>query len=85
MKKDTNNSIEVLARLMEQLYKNWGALPFSICLMMDSTSRECTNQLMVKFGIKIVALDLVESICLNYPVKGSHPWPLGLPFRANVH
>jgi hypothetical protein len=41
MKKDTNNNIEVLARLMEQLYCTWDALPLSIAIIQDNTAREC--------------------------------------------
>ena len=38
MKKDTNNNIELLARLMEQLYCAWGALPLSIAIIQDNTA-----------------------------------------------
>ena len=36
-KKDTNNNIEVVARLMEALYKRHGALPLAISLIQDNT------------------------------------------------
>ena len=41
MKKDTNNNIEVPARLMEQLCCTWDALPLSIAIIQDNTSRAC--------------------------------------------
>ena len=47
MKKDTNNNIELLARLMEQLYCAWGALPLSIAIIQDNTARACKNQKIV--------------------------------------
>ena len=43
MKKDTNNNIEVIARLPETLYKKHGALGLAISLIQDNTSRECKN------------------------------------------
>eukprot|EP00974_Lingulodinium_polyedra_P073525 7117225-Lingulodinium_polyedra.AAC.1 len=44
MKKDTNNNIEVLARLLEQLYHQWKALPMSIAIIQDNASRACKHQ-----------------------------------------
>ena len=76
MKKDTNNNMEVIARLMESLFKRYGALPLAISLIMDNTSRECKNQKILKFGVKLVALGCVESITFLYPQKGHTHGPL---------
>ncbi len=64
MKKDTNNNIEVLARLMEQLYCTWEALPLNIAIIQDNTSRECKNQLMIKWACKLVALATLVKLSL---------------------
>ena len=50
MKKDTNNNIEVIARLMETLYQRHGALPLTLSLIQDNTSRECKSQMILKSG-----------------------------------
>ena len=76
MKKDTNNNIEVLARLLEQLYCTWDALPLSIAIVQDSTARECKNQKIVKWAVRLVAMGVFESIVLCYPEKGHTHGPL---------
>jgi hypothetical protein len=76
MKKDTNNNIEVLARLMEQLYCTWDALPPSIAIIQDNTARECTNQKIVMWAVRLVAMGVFESIVLCYPQKGHTHGPL---------
>ena len=76
MKKDTNNNIEVIARLMEDLYQKFGALPLAISLIQDNTSRECKNQKLLKFGVKLIALNCLESISFLYPEKGHTHGPL---------
>ena len=80
MKKDTNNNIEAIARLIESLYRRHGALPLAIGLIMDNTSRECKNQVILKFGVKLVALDCVESITFFFPEKGHTHGPLDATF-----
>merc|ERR1739836_163211 len=62
LKKDTNNNIEVVVRLMEALYKRHGALPLAISLIQDKTCRECKNQIILKFGVRLIALNMLESI-----------------------
>ena len=57
MKKDTNNNIEVLARLMESLNQRYGALPLAIGLFMDDTSRECKNQKILNFEKHRISLN----------------------------
>ena len=80
LKKDTNNNIEVVARLMEALYKRHGALPLAISLIQDNTCRECKNQKILKFGARLIALDILESISLLYPEKGHTHGPLDATF-----
>ena len=84
MKKDTNNNIEVLARLMEQLYCTWDALPLSIAIIQDNTARECNTQKNVMWAVRLVAMGVFESIVLCYPPEGSHPWAVGWGLRADV-
>ena len=59
MKKDTNKNLEVIARLIDDMYQQYGALPLAISLIQDSTSRACQNQMMLKFSVKLVALNCV--------------------------
>ena len=66
MKKDTNNNIEVIARLLETLYKKHGALALAISLIQDNTSREFKNSKTFLFGIKLVALKCVGSFRFLY-------------------
>lgn len=80
MKKDSNNNIDVLARLIDQLYKQWHALPRTLSLIMDNTSRECKNQKIVKFATRLVAQGLIETVILNYPQKGHTHGPLDATF-----
>ena len=55
---------------MEALYKRHGALPLAISLIQDNTCRECKNQKILKFGVKLIALNILESISFLYPEKG---------------
>ena len=50
MKKDTNNNIEVLARLLEHLYVQWEGLPLCIAIIQDNTSRKCKIPLIIKWA-----------------------------------
>ena len=76
MKKDTNNNIEVLARLLEQFYCTWDALPLSIAIVQDNTAPECKDQKIVKWAVRLVAMGVFESIVLCYPEKGHTHGPL---------
>ena len=66
----------MLARLLEQLCLTWDALPLSIAIVQDNTSRECKNQLLIRWAVKLVALSILESIVLCYPQKGHTHGPL---------
>jgi len=84
MKKDTNNNIEVISRLMERMYNSWGALPLAISLIQDNTSRECKNQKIVKWAVRVVAMDCTQSFDLSYPEKGHTHGPLDGSFGQMV-
>ena len=61
---------------MEALYKRHGALPLAISLIQDNTCRECKNQKILKFGVRLIALNIRESISFLYPEKGHTHGPL---------
>ena len=58
------------------MYKRHGALPLAISLIQDNTCRECKNQKILKFGVKLIALNILESISFLYPEKGHTHGPL---------
>ena len=60
----------MLARLIEDLYHQYGGLPLAISLIQDNTSRECKNQKITKLVVKLIALGCLECITLLYPEKG---------------
>ena len=59
MNKGTNNNLEVIARLIDDMYQKYGALPLAISLIQDNTSRESENQMMLTFTVHLVALNSV--------------------------
>ena len=44
MKKDSNNSLEVIARLIDDVYQKCEELPLAINLIWDSTLKGCKNK-----------------------------------------
>jgi len=70
MKKDTNNNVEVIARILSEISAAHGGLPAALHLQQDNTSRECKNQNMVRFASKVVALGVFESVTLAYLITG---------------
>ena len=70
MKHDTNNNIEVISRLLQQIYETHGALPRGLHLQQDNTSRECKNSMILRWAIKLVALAVFEWVSLNYLITG---------------
>ena len=48
MKKDSNNTLEGIVRLIDDMYQNYAELPLAIILIQENTSRECKNQMMLK-------------------------------------
>lgn len=76
MKKDSNNNMEVLARVLEDLHVRHGAVPRSIYLIQDNTSRECKNQRVIKFATRLVAMGVVDQFEFAFPEKGHTHGPL---------
>lgn len=68
--KDTASNVEVIARMLDSIFQEHGALPRALHLQQDNTCRECKNQLIVKFAAKLVALKVFESVTLSYLVTG---------------
>ena len=54
-KKDSNNILEMIARLIDDMYQKYGALPLAINLIQDNSSRAYKNNMMLKFNVKLVA------------------------------
>ena len=75
-KKDTNNNVEVMTRMLEDILLKYGGLPKSLYLVQDNTSRECKNQKIVKFFLMLVSLNIFQSVELAFP----HPRPFGWHF-----
>ena len=70
MKHDSNNNIDVASRLLDQIYRTHGGLPKGFHLQQDNTCRECKNQKVLKWAIKIVALGVFRWVSLNYLITG---------------
>jgi len=70
MRHDTNNNVEVICRMLEQIYETHGALPAGLHLQQDNTCRECKNQKILKWAIKLVALGVFQWVSLNYLISG---------------
>lgn len=70
MRHDTNNNIEVISRMLEQVYVTHNGLPLGLHLQQDNTSRECKNQKILKWAVKLVALGVFRWVSLNYLVTG---------------
>lgn len=70
MRHDTNNNVEVISRMLEQVYVTHHGLPLGLHLQQDNTSRECKNQKILKWAVKLVALGVFRWVSLNYLVTG---------------
>ena len=70
MAKDTNNNVEVISRLLNQIYDRHGGLPQGLHLQQDNTSRECKNQWMINWAAKLVALNVFSWITLSFLTTG---------------
>ena len=68
--KDTNSNVEVLCRLLNDLYAKFRTLPLGLHLQLDNTSRENNNQKMLRFVIMLVAKKVFRWVCLSYLVTG---------------
>ena len=49
MRHDSNNNVEVISNMLEQIYKGHKGLPMGLHLQQDNTSRECKNQKILKW------------------------------------
>ena len=66
MPKGTNSNVEILANMLESIYKRSGkSLPKTLMWIQDNTSRECKNSKIVKFCIMLVLLDVFKDIYLS--------------------
>ena len=70
MKKDTCTNVEVVARMIDSLYRRWGTLPLGLHLHQDNTSRECKKQKMRKFAISLVAKGVFRWTTLGFLITG---------------
>ena len=68
--KDTTGNLEVLCRLLSDLYAEFGTLPLGLHLQLDNTSRENKNQKMLRFAIMLVAKKVFRWVCLSFLVTG---------------
>jgi hypothetical protein len=70
MAKDTNNNVEVIARLLSHIYDTHKGLPQGLHLQQDNTSRECKNQWIVNWAAKLVALGVFQWVTPSYLTTG---------------
>ena len=70
MKHDSNNNVEVVSNMLEQIYMGHKGLPMGLHLQQDNTSRECKNQKILKWAIKLVSLGVFKWVTLNYLTIG---------------
>jgi hypothetical protein len=80
MPKGTNSNVEIMARMLESVYRKTGALPQALIWIQDNTSRECKNSKIMKFCIMLKVLDVFKHVYLGYPVKGHTHGPLDATF-----
>ena len=78
--KDTTGKLEVLCRLLSDLYTQFGTLPLGLHLQLDNTSRENKNQKMLQFAIVLVAKKAFRWVCLSFLVTGHTHSGLGATF-----
>lgn len=76
MPKGTNTNVEIMANMLESIYRKNGALPNTLVWIQDNTSRECKNSKIMKFAVMLKVLDVFRDIILGYPVKGHTHSPL---------
>jgi hypothetical protein len=70
MKHDTNNNVEVISQMLEQIFVGHKGLPLGLHLQQDNTSRECKNQKILKWAVKLVSLGVFRWVTLNYLTVG---------------
>ena len=68
--KDTAANLEVLCRLLSDIYDRYGALPLGLHLHQANTIRECKNQKVLQFAIALVATNVFRWVSLCYLITG---------------
>ena len=85
MRKDTVVHVETLARGLSRIYDKLQSLPRHMVLILDNTSSNNKNQLMLKFWLKLQMLKVLETAYVAFPIKGHTHGPLdGLGGHAVV-
>ena len=84
MKKDTNNILEVIARLIGDMYQKYGALPLALGLIQDNTSRACKKSGDVEIQCEIGGPKLCGKLYLYVSREGPYPWAIGCHLRADM-
>ena len=74
--KNTNSNVECISRMLNVVYENLGTMPFYLTIVQDNCSRECKNQKIIKWAIKMKTLGAVSCVSLLYPQKGHTHGPL---------
>ena len=67
----------MIARLLDDMYQKYGALPLAINLIQDSTSRESKNQMQVEIQCEIGGPKLCGELYLSVSREGPYPWAIG--------
>ena len=78
--KDTAGNLEVLCRLLSDIFAEFGRLPLGLHLQQDNTSRECKNQKVLQFAIMLVAKGVFRWVSLSYLITGHTHTGLGATF-----
>ena len=76
MPKGTNTNVEIMANMLESIYKQTGGLPDTLVWIQDNTSRECKNSKIMKFAVMLKVLDVFRDVILGCPAKGHTHSPL---------
>ena len=74
--KNTNSNVECISRMLNVVFENMGAMPHQLVLIQDNCSRECKNQKILKWALKLKILSVIDSVLLLYPQKGHTHGPL---------
>jgi len=75
-KKDTTTNFEVVARMLESIYRHHRGLPYTLVLIQDNQCRECKNQKILKICAYLLVQMVFGHIWLVYPKKGHSHGPL---------
>ena len=74
--KDTCTHLDQLARGLSRIFDSLRALPRRVTLVLDNTSSNNKNQIMVRFLLKCKLLGIFDQVYLAFPVKGHTLSPL---------